>query len=359
LVRGCFENEVHFYTLLASMASQMQHFDHVSQDEARTSLLATRAVAAVRRHLATLPTIDQRLIFDIHQLAVTEFYRHELESAYVHLKAVKALLPHIGGIGGIDPSLREWLVIGDGYVAAELLSKPLYPALCFDPGCLISEDRVVAAQQSLAGTCLQEQKYRTLLPPQMQAIILDITVAVQVMQQQLEGPTGEGKTSAKSTATMHWLLLRTTALRHRLLDLDIHDHRANAIRRVLIMWLFLTMTVTGRQRTCKVLSSKLRRSLETSINGAGWTGYEDGLLWVLLTGGMSSSTADRHWYSLAIQKLGQGHTQATTTGIAIQWENLASFCKHFSYLDKVQEPMLRALISDVNTLSRKTASNKQ
>ena len=144
-------------------------------EEDDTGVLTTKAIAAVRLHLARSPQVDQRLIFDIHQLAVTEFYQDEIESAYLHLKAVKALLPQIGGIQSIDASLREWVVIGDGYVAAELLLKPLYPASCFDPGSLASDDRVNPVPPAWPGTCLEEEQYAAIFPEEMRKIILDMT----------------------------------------------------------------------------------------------------------------------------------------------------------------------------------------
>lgn len=339
LVRGCFENEVHFYPLLASMASQMQHFDHLHQDGDQTNVLVTKAIAAVSSYLRTTPPVDQRLVFDIHQLAVTEFYRYELESAHVHLRAVKALLPHVGGIEKIDTSLREWIVIGDGYLAAELLSKPLFPASCFDPGGFpLGESTTIDAQFSI-GHFLHEEKYRMILPPQMRTILLDMTEAVRVLQGRLRLDTSTSASGA-SMSTLHWLHLRTTALRHRLLDLDIDDVKLDAFRIGLLLWLFLVMTVTGRQRTCKRLSSILKSRLHkvANLTSTYWVEYEDILLWLLLLGAMSSDVVDREWFLAAVWRLGP---------VVMEEKELAQSSMRFFYLDTVQKPWLQAAVADL------------
>ena len=169
-------------------------------------------------------------------------------------------------------------------------------------------------------------------------------VQIEALEQQQEMSASQAKPSKKSAATLHWLFLRTTALRHRLLEVDLADTRADVIRRTLIMWLFLTMTVTGRQRTCNVLASKLKSPLRTS---AGWEGYEDALLWVLLTSAMSASMTDRHWFKLAIRRLLEGRQLLE---MPLQFDGLVTFCKWFFYLDNIQEPMLRAVVNDLNSL---------
>jgi hypothetical protein len=352
LVRGSFEEEVHFYTLLASMASQMHHFDHMHQDGHSTNLLATKAIVAVRNHLNTTHVVDQRLVFDIHQLAVTEFYRYELDSAHIHLRAVKALLESLGGIENIDPALREWIVFGDGFVAAERLSKPIFSASTFDPGELYSERRQALIQHCFSASPIsQESKYRQLLPGPLRNTLVDLAVAVQTIQQrsELASPVGE---AIGENATRHWLLLRTTAIRHQLLELEVEDERINAIRIAVIMWLFLTMTVTGRQRTARVLSLKLQvalESIERASKLAGWTGFEDALLWITLTGAMASNVVGRHWYLTLAKKLilANDVPGVSADPTTLTETTLVKFCGRFFYLDEVQQPMIRTLVADL------------
>lgn len=343
LVRESFEHEVHLYTLLASMASQMQHFDRLHQDESGTDALATKAIATVRRYLQTNPPIVQRLIFDIHQLAVIEFYRYQLKSARLHLSAAKALLPHIGGIENVDPSLREWIVIGDGFLSAELSAKPLFPASCFDPGDLSFDAQLVVTAGFVPGEFLQDPKYNDLISIEMMGILYDMVTVVLVHDQQSNKDASE-----KSPAILHWLHLRTTALRHRLLELDIRDDRVNAIRIALITWLFLVMTVTGRQRTCKVLSAKLRSSLHTTGRFSSWGGYEEILFWILLTGASCSNAGDRYWFLAATKQL-QSHAGHIREAVRSPL-GYTDFCKRFFYVEKVQQPMLQVCINELHTI---------
>ncbi|KAJ9604489.1 hypothetical protein H2200_011325 [Cladophialophora chaetospira] len=345
LVRESFEHEVHFYRLLASMASQMQHFDQLNEDESAADSLATRAITTVRKYLQTDPPIVQRLVFDIHELAVVEFYRYQLESARVHPSAVKALLPHIGGIESTDPSLREWIVIGDGFLAAELSAKPLFPASCFDPGDILLDEQTVVTAGSPTGQFLKNPNYHDLIPAKMMGILRDIVTAVPVH----ERSALETRDSGRSPAILHWLHLRTTALRHRLLELETNDDRVDALRTALVSWIFLVMTGTGRQRTCKVLSAKLRSSLQTTFGKASWDKYEDLLLWMLLTGAMCSSTVDRIWFYTAIRKL-QSH-QGPAHQTALFSQDLVDLYKHFFYVKKVQGAMLQTCMTELNAFS--------
>ncbi|KIY01349.1 uncharacterized protein Z520_02901 [Fonsecaea multimorphosa CBS 102226] len=355
LVKGCLENEVHFYTLLASMASQMEYFDLINRDDETTSQIATKAIGAVRQHLRSSPLIDQRLIFDIHQLAVTDFYRYELKSALIHLTAAKSLLSHIGGIDRIDPSLREWIVIGDGYLAAELLQKPLFPASCFDPGDLEPEHaNDTGDHPDITAQWFQEPKYVKILPNPMHQVLLDLAATVDAMRRQSESEATDGNAPAGSKASLHWLLLRTSALRHRLLELDIDDGKVDAIRIVLIIWLFMVMTVTGRRRTCKVLASKLRRRLE-GIGREDWNGYGDVHLWVLLVGAMSCETKDRGWFLQAI--LETESPGSWDTHKSFSEDELAKLFSRFSYLDLYQRGLLQAVSCDLNVLAPHTAGD--
>ncbi|OAP57444.1 hypothetical protein AYL99_08182 [Fonsecaea erecta] len=349
LVKGCLENEVHFYTLLASMASQMEYFDLINRDDETTSQMATKAIGAIRRYLRSSPPIDQRLIFDIHQMAVTDFYRYELNSALVHLTAAKNLLTNIGGIDRIDPSLREWIVFGDGYLAAELLQKPLFPASCFDPGDLDQRHGDVVGGHTDATTpWFQEPGYLKILPTQMHQVLVDFATTVRAMKQQFEPEASDRHIPSGSKATLHWVLLRTTALRHRLLELEIDDGKVDAIRIVLIIWLFNVMTVTGRRRTCKVLASKLRCRLE-GIEPGDWVGYEDAHLWVLLIGVMSCKTSDRGWFLTAI--LETARLDGWETHNSFREDEFAGLFGRFSYLDTYHQGLLRAATSDLNVLT--------
>ncbi|EXJ75083.1 uncharacterized protein A1O5_01779 [Cladophialophora psammophila CBS 110553] len=346
LVKGCLEKEVHFYTLLASMASQMQYFEQMNRDDDTTSQMVTKAIDAVRRHLRSSPPINQRLIFDIHQMAVTDFYRYELNSALIHLTAARSLLSQLGGIERIDPSLREWIVIGDGYLAAELFQKPLFPASCFDPGELELEHvDVVHVHSGTTAKWVQEPGYQNLLPTQMQRVLIDLTTTIHTMQRQFRPPPSDRNAPAGSKPILHWLLLRTSALRHRLLELEVDDGKVDAIRIGLIVWLFMAMTVTGRRRTCKVLASKLRLQLE-GIRPRDWIEFGDAHLWVLLVGAVSAGTSDRGWFLTAILRMDRADGRATHK--PFREDELAKLFDRFSYLEPYQRGLLRAVIKDLN-----------
>lgn len=336
LVRESLHNEVHLYTLLASMASQLQNFEHADQYRDRTSTLIHKAITAIRNHIRISGKIDQRFIFDIHQMAVTEFYRFELQSSLIHLRAVRSLVVELGGLEKIEPSLREWIVIGDGFVAAELLQRPVFSASGFDPGRWNQSPKEVDGE-TLAGMAFQETKYDSIFSKQMRDILFDMMDCYGAMKRHLGSAASSQSPSSKAIA--HWLLLRVTAIRHRLLDLDAQGI-CNPIRIALIIWLFLVTTVTGRRRTVKILACKLRIVLVQSAKEA-WAGYEDTLLWISLLGAMSAEGDDREGFLNLIRD--NKHSQTRILDAGVDEDEMERSSISFFYLEKVQRPMLREL----------------
>jgi hypothetical protein len=271
-------------------------------------------------------------------MAVVDFYRFELESSLIHLRAVQHLVAEFGGWQNIDPSLKEWIVIGDGYVAAELLQKPVFPASIFDPGRIDSLSEA-STSKNMAETGFLEDKYCDIFSAQMREILLDLSECHDTMQHHV-GPTGDSG-QASSMSTLHWLLLRVAAIRHRLLSLDAENDVSDAIRISLIMWLFLVMTVTGRRRTVKVLVAKLQNVLHRTRPEA-WLGYEDALLWLLLLGAMCIEGGGRGWFLTQIRD--QTRTRSLPPNTSFDEDDVVTFLKEFFYLDKVQRPILRAVV---------------
>jgi hypothetical protein len=67
------------------------------------------------------------LMFNIFQLGCAEWYRYDHDAALVHLKVVKALSDQLGGLSKLSSSLRETILLGDGYLSAEALTVPVFP----------------------------------------------------------------------------------------------------------------------------------------------------------------------------------------------------------------------------------------
>ncbi len=141
--------------------------------------------------------------------------------------------------------------------------------------------------------------------------------------------------------TLHWILLRAAAIRHRLLSLEEENNISDAIRISLLIWLFLVMTVTGRRRTVKVLVAKLQNVLCRTTTEA-WSGYEDALLWLLLLGAMCAEGNARHWFLSKIRD--QEHTPLSPPDRSFNEDDMATFSKCFFYLEKVQGPILLELV---------------
>jgi hypothetical protein len=343
IVQGTLEAKVHFYTLLASMASQMQHFERMESVDDMTTRMAQLAISAIGEHLKAEPVIDQRLIFDIHQMAVTEFYRHDLNSASVHSGAVAALISRLGGVGLMDPWLREWIVIGDGYSAAELGRAPRYPASAIDPGELPSGYDFLSAHSVLQTWC-QGCKW---LPEDLRDILIDMATATSIMQQQYGAPGNEIQV-VQSPSTLHWLLLRSAALRHRLLHLEIRDRRVDIVSTALLSWLFLVMTTTGRKRTSPKLSARIKSMLQ-SVAGPLERSDLGIWVWVLLTTASCANDEDREWLLTSIRKLNARYAVLGSEHGMYQVRRVKSFMQGFYYLGSVQDSLTVKLVEDLNT----------
>jgi hypothetical protein len=344
IVQGTLDAKVHFYTLLASMASQMQHFEHMESADDMTTRMAQLAISAIGEHLKAEPVIDQRLIFDIHQMAVTEFYRHDLESASVHSGAVAALLSRLGGVELLDAWLREWIVIGDGYAAAELGREPRYPASAIDPGELPGGYNSLPSESAIQTWC----RHCKWLPTELRGILVDMITATCVMQQQYD-VSGSEMRVVQSPSILHWLLLRSAALRHQLLHLKTADRKVNIVNTALLSWLFLAMTTTGKKRTSPKLSSKITsmlRSLKEPLERSD----VDMWMWVLLVTASCAVDADRQWLLISIRNLEARYSMLESERGMFQVRQVKSFMQGFFYLVSVQDSLTVRLVEDLNVV---------
>lgn len=344
LVQGCIENEMNMYTMLASMASQLAYFEQIVEPP-EPSLLIQKALLATQKHIRTCREVDERMIFDIHQLGVAEFYRFDVNAALVHLRAVKALIDQRGGLRFIDPSLMEWIVIGDGYVAAELLIKPLFPADDFDPG---DVDRTLFQESTGkvvgTGSKLLALAHRGVMPVCLRQVLIDLIACAEHIHHQFSSK------QVIPSDRLHWLHLRTTAIRHRLLALDLRDVRAHAIRLTLIIWVFMVMTITGRRRTMQVISSKLRDVLDAA-GSHSWAEHEEIYRWVLVTGATASAerTTERAWFTTHILELRRSSRAPGSPSTSFEAGLLAEWISDFFFVEEVQGPMLHELVKQLNS----------
>lgn len=343
IVRGCFEDEMNMYCVLASMASFLQVFQQVSMSR-NVNFYMSRALAATREKIkthqqatGTAAIVNTRMILNSFYLGVAEWYRFELGASLIHIQAVKQMVDCLGGMKCIDGQLREHLALGDTYLAAERLAKPLFDAADFDPGLnpaihIWSRRPGVAVRK--ACTELLHRAHQEIVPEDLRQIIedLDDCIAVLILSQQHSDFPPE---------TPHWIYARDLAARNRLLALDVADGRTEALRVALIMWELMVMTVSAGKRTVKLMSPKLKGIL-LNINARDWTGHESVLCWILSIGSMSAAAGSdtEAWFTTELMRLPVIFWSDRLTSHESALRSLG--CRFF-YLESVQAPILKGL----------------
>ena len=338
LVANCVQSTMSMFTMLASMASQMQYFEGVA-GPLDTTILIHKALTACRQHIARGP-IDTRLIFGIHSLANAEFYRFNVEAARTHVCAVKAFVDQAGGLATLPQYLREWFVAGDEFIAAETHQKPLFAASEIDPG------PWPGTQSLLVNASGRPMMFRKRgwneMPTSLKRIIDDIRDCVNLSREQAHAAPGYAQNHPLTFG--HWLHLKAYSIRNRLLSLDIKELPYEALRLAVLAWCYMTKTVTGRRRTMQVIASRLRGVLTSAQEGC--MGH-DSHLWLTAVGALASenSGVTRNWFVLELIKLNEG--DVASPGRGLTEKALIRILSGFLYCESAQLSMVRLLATDI------------
>jgi hypothetical protein len=150
--------------------------------------------------------------------------------------------------------------------------------------------------------------------------------------------------SPHDLAMRHWLMLRSLAVRNKLLALTTLDARLDVVRIALLMWTLLPPNDVRQGKTAEVVARKLRDILEYSPSSA-WVGSEDLRFWCLLVGYSSAQrpSGTLAWFGREIRDMVR--TNSTDLGIrplsrASQLlEELVAFQERFLLREEAPWPM--------------------
>ncbi|EXJ67144.1 uncharacterized protein A1O5_09791 [Cladophialophora psammophila CBS 110553] len=357
VVQGCLHDKYNMFALLAYMASYMQDIDGIPPP-GDSALYIHQALKASQNYVKSRQPITGRMIFNIFAMGCAEWYRYNREAAYVHLKAAKSMIDSIGGLKSQDGPLVDLLLTGDAYVAAELQTKPLWSDSDFDNG----DDHPMTAyalqelQKLLSGTViigsgLLNSAQQQIIPAALRWIILDLAVVLSVYK------SSPSAAEDQPYGGLHWVHVRSIAIRHRLLHLELADPRSDAVRTAIVLWMLLAFTVTGRKRTAKVVAPFLRDQVRSVPEGQ-WGGHEEVHLWVLSIGALSApvGTEDHTWFEAQIGSLSIGRAADADRIFA----TLIALSERFFYLELAQKNDVRALADDIHDLqtTRRESNSK-
>ncbi|KAK7890607.1 hypothetical protein LTR67_007816 [Exophiala xenobiotica] len=290
---NCLTNESSMFAMMASSASQMHYFEGLAPPT-DTAVLICKAIQSTRQRLQVCNTVDINIIYDIHTLANADFFRFDVQAARMHVRAVAQLVGQVGGLKSLDPAWREWFILGDEFIAAELLDRPFFQPDDYDPGSLRETGLDIGESDRPDHNAVIASIDAFMTSPQLKNIMLDLVEFNQEMKLQLKG--GHGTEPQVAHERVRWRHLRAAALRSRLLHYAAVTWAEEVSRLALLTWMYMVTSVVGRRRTMKVLSARLQVTL-TRRSGQASQG-DPFLLWALLVGACASegNRGRRKWY---------------------------------------------------------------
>jgi hypothetical protein len=333
VIQGCLANELHMFSLLASMASRMQNLELWSTAPP-TDFYIHKALVALRRYLDVKPfRIETQVFYDMFFLCTAEAYRYNLAASMTHLRAIAQLIEMAGGLNRLENHmLLETLVQGDIMLAVEQLAPPVFP-LTWDPGPFPHAQweviKMVTPLRKLGQAVLKDP----ILPLTLRTITHDIVQCVQVAQYVWTHPDSPN-------SNLEWIYLRYLAILYRLLNFGSASWQTEAFRIALVMWVMIIMTSLGIRRAVKIIVPRLKQALLASEVKTDEQSSKDGnglLLWVLMVGSVSSvGSSDEEWFVSQLAEVAN-RLQLWTQS------QLRKFLLDYFFLDSAQSASLSAL----------------
>jgi hypothetical protein len=352
IVKTAIEDKLTMFCLLSAAASRLQFIDRLPcpQVTGKERYYLQNALQLLRSRIDTSvpPASEQlrQLLICIVFLTSAEAYRDEISAAKTHLRAAVGLLEQKGGLKYIqDENLRGQLAMGDLFLACVKLEPCLFNC-DYDPG----PATALSLQEGELSPLWNEVTVNYWLNRDLYILPLNLSVLI---EQVLEAHSIKVRLqtslmpASRVMEITHWISKRNMAIRHRLLALTTNDLTVHALRVSIIMWTLLTMNVTGRTKTVKVMAPTLR-SILAGIPPSDWASNEDINLWILVVGFSCAvdGSEDSTWYVKQCCRFSswQGSTDATQ-----DWdekslaERLENFQRGFLFDAEIQRPRTKRL----------------
>jgi hypothetical protein len=348
VIQSALASDVDMYALLACMASRLEYIDR--QPGQGTDEYLGKALAATRKLLMQRashePKSNEEILMIIFHLYAAEGYRNNAAAAKIHMKGAKTIVQCIGGLAKLrDPQMRELLITGDGLLSAMTLQPCELPCE-FDPGSYLKATPSAlrfAAKYDLSAIApaLRDRSEDSIIPLTMANVIDETTEINWVLQQAKHGSPEASKHA------MRWLQIRNMAVRHRLLGLSLPDHRLDAFRAALVLWIVTTTTLLGQQRLGARIAPQVQLKLKAASSHAlDWEGDTDVQAWILSLSAMCaiSNSAEEAWF---ISKLSNMIPRPDVAGVHVSekavLDNLTDLQRRFFYHEAVYAPRAETL----------------
>jgi hypothetical protein len=221
----------------------------------------------------------ETLVACMLHLGSAAFYKGDVRTAALHIKAATTLAERIGGVTAIsDPYVRGRIISFDDLISCLELRPCLLDATYDPPSPMPSSALVQQTPASVACDLLAVDRH--VMPPSLRELVLQI---VQYQDARSQTTQSNSTPMFEALANRQWLALRLLAIRNRLLALQLIEPQANIVRLVLLMWTLLPSSDMSQATIANALAPKLKYVLE-HLRLMDWAMCKDTYIWCLLMG---------------------------------------------------------------------------
>lgn len=354
-LRTCMTDPAYLFAFLAAQCARMEAVEGRlmlpnvprNQLEQGPRILKTQSIQELRSRLVH-GYVDQQMIYDVYRLYSGEVIARDFEVAAVHFRALDFMVKAVGGLDSLDRFLRDKIITAEIFAAASRLCPPKLD-LTWDPGDL-SEELVAKVQppsdsilrtiggwfRSLANTTLFDRDMRSVIDDLISETWLNVY---------------SWSHADLTDDQMSYMLLRRTAIEHRLLSFSISRQSSGMERRIhdvfktaLIFWMGLTFADPIRRQTIPPLLNQYRRMLQDYATQSSHSRKLELLLWLYVVGTIAAEDTDDYlWFASKSREI------AITIGVTEE-SSLHEILGQFFYIREVQGQSVTKLLSSFGPL---------
>ena len=330
-IRACLTDRAHFYALLTSSASRMQRaegrllFPPGSERKRFQGLddFKGHAIEALRSRLFD-GQVDSLMVQDVYRLFAAETLIGNVESAQVHFQALSHMVNVLGGLKKLAPYTMERVILSDIFASVQRVLPPSFP-LDWDPGKhpISMTPKILYATRlpglDTFGQALFTSDKTRIFHEDMLTLFSDLIPLVHA-----NVATWRSSIIAKDSALpaceddhhdvkalpprfegseMHYLLLRRTAIEHRLLSYPssedaalTHNPIQEASRLATLLFIGMTLADPVRRKLTGGVLKILKQTIEKSTWKSQWYPHVGLLLWVCSIASFAAEEADEDTY---------------------------------------------------------------
>lgn len=284
IIRNCLSDEMKMYSILSNMASQLHIVQHRNLPQS-AEFFIHKAVIATQRKISSQPLTDQSILYWLFHLRSAEWYQSNYEATMIHFQGMKAICDRLGGTSTLDQGLQTLIAVSDVFNAGTFLLPPVFPCN-YDPGDAPYLEQFGLQERfdsELATNLLLSHTYRPIVPTELYEPVKGLIVYAFLR----ENAVCRLPAARQNADLARWMHLRSLAMIHRLLSLQLEDQRSMAIAVGVCIWFNLFLPVAACSMLAKAMAVRLSDRIKAGT--ANWVGYEEVLLWIQMIGAMATN----------------------------------------------------------------------